>query len=93
MVTDRFYRTNEALKMIGIDKRKLAIWENTYKLFTIGRESNPATGNNDCRFTSDDIKLVQWIKKQFESGLSSDAVRILLEYHRTGKIQSVKWYN
>ena len=86
------FNTKEALKLIGISRRKLAVLENTNKIFKIPRKINPISKNKDRVFTQDTIDLVKWVLKQIKNGLSSDAVRLLVEYYQQGKIESVKWY-
>jgi DNA-binding transcriptional MerR regulator len=92
MPEKKTYGTSDALKLIGINKRKLALWENDYRFFSIKRTKNKATGTNDRNFSDDDIQFLIWLRKQFEAGVSSDAIHILIEYYTKGKIVSIKWY-
>jgi len=90
MELEKIFRTSEALRDIGISPRRLVLWENNNKFFKIKRDSE--SKNRDRLFTQDDIELLKWIKKRFEEGFSSDAIRLAIEFYQTGKIESVKWY-
>lgn len=85
------FSTTDVLKEAGVKLRELALWENTNRLFNI--ERNPKSKNRDRVWNRDHIKLLKWVKQQFKEGLSSDAIRILIEYYQhNGRIESVKWY-
>jgi DNA-binding transcriptional MerR regulator len=90
MKTEKKIRTTKALKEIGVPPRTLVLWENTNKLFKIERD--PKSKNKDRIWRQDDIEMVKWVKKQYAAGLSSDAIRLLIEYYRSGCIESIKWY-
>ena len=91
MKEEKLYRTKEALELINISPRRLALWENTFELFEIKRV--PGSLNRDRVFSRNDIELIKWIKQQMDDkGRSVETVRLLIEYYTKGKITSVKWY-
>ena len=88
---ERPYKVKDILKRTKLSRRQLGLW-GKYKIIEINKQRNPITGNEDRYFSEDDIRRILWIKEQLESGLSIDAVRLLVEFHTTGKIKSRKWY-
>jgi len=91
MKEGKLYRTKEAIELINISSRRLALWENTFELFKIKRV--PGSKNRDRVFSKDDIELIKWIKRQLDDKHRSvETVRLLIEYFQKGKITSVEWF-
>ena len=86
----KYYGVKEALDKTGISYRQLKLWEKS-ELLKIRRETNPATKNEDRKFSEDDIKQISWIKEKLKEGLPIVAIRMAVEHHTKGKI-SVNWY-
>lgn len=82
------YTVKDVMEKTGFHRRRLKLWEQ-YGILSPERASNK---NRDRIYSADEVSLIIWANKLMKGGLSADAIKILMEYFRTGRIVSHKWY-